>query len=114
MPLLKAGRGLARTAAGFLIAALALASSRTSVRGQTWQDALDYTKLKARLGSATPTGAGGMISMVEAPNGSGGYFVDTTQAEFTAPTDPFGAALNLVDGTGNAGLGNSSHATNTV
>jgi hypothetical protein len=96
-----------------------LGLARSSASAQTWQDATDFTKLKARLGAATPTGAGGSISLVEAktppsvtpPNA---YYIDTSLAEFTGAVDPFGTALNLTDGSLNAGNGNSAHATFTV
>jgi hypothetical protein len=100
-----------------VLALLGLARSPASA--QTWQDATDYTKLKSRLGASTPTGAGGAISLVEAQTSSSGtppnaYYIDTSLAEFTAASDPFGLALNLTDGTGNMLNGNSSHATFTV
>ena len=62
-----------------------------------------YTDLAARLGDATPTGAGIGIGQVEAPeNAAGSYAPDTALAEFGGKT------INLLSGTG---LVPSWHAT---
>jgi hypothetical protein len=80
-------------------------------------DDVDYTKLKGRVGSATPTGAGGIVSIVEsqfpatAPNS---YLVDTSWAEFSSTTDPSGLGVSLTDGSMVARTGFSGHATGTV
>lgn len=81
-----------------------------------WHDSVDYTKLKSRLGAATPVGAGVSISMVEAPSNSpsGAYYIDPTTSEFSAGLDPLGAGVTLFDGSGNAAAGVSSHAQNNV
>ncbi|MCC6491879.1 MAG: hypothetical protein IT424_02540 [Pirellulales bacterium] len=103
-----------------MAAALALAACRPMAAGaQSWQQALDYAKLQSRVGSALPTGTGGMLSVVEAatpasvtpPNA---YFIDATLAEFTAALDPAGVPLTLIDGSGGAANGISGHATNIV
>lgn len=89
---------------------------RASAAVPTWHDSVDYTKLKSRLGSATPVGSGVNISMVEAPSNSpsGAYYIDPTISEFSAEFDPLGAGVALTDGSGNAAAGVSSHAQNNV
>ncbi len=80
-------------------------------------DDVDFTKLKSRLGAATPTGAGGTISIVEGrlPNDStGSYLVDVSNPEFTSAADPGGAGVTLTDGSFVAHTGFSGHATGTV
>ncbi|RIK85534.1 MAG: hypothetical protein DCC67_03825 [Planctomycetota bacterium] len=93
---------------------LGIAAAAGAVSGQTWQESVDFAKLKSRLGAALPIGAGGVVSQVEAANQSGLYFIDQSIAEFTAGLDPSGLAVNLVDGSGGGGNGNTAHATNTV
>jgi hypothetical protein len=80
-----------------------------------WHDLVDYTKLKSRIGAALPTGAGGIVSEVEAmlPN-TNAYFVDGSGPQFNGSLDPAGAPVNLIDGSGGASRGVSGHATNTV
>ncbi|MBL9165007.1 MAG: PEP-CTERM sorting domain-containing protein [Planctomycetaceae bacterium] len=81
-------------------------------------DDIDYTKLKSRLGAATPTGAGGSISIVEvrgpANDSTGSYLVDVSLPEFNGTTDPTGAGVNLTDGSFVAHTGFGAHATNVV
>ena len=77
-----------------LVAAVAHADIFTDIR---------YTDLVARLGAATPTGAGIGIGQVEAPeNAAGSYAPDTALAEFSGKT------ISLLSGTG---LVPSWHAT---
>ncbi len=79
-------------------------------------DDVDYAKLKSLLGAATPTGAGGSISLVEVrtpDTSAGSYLANTSLAEFDSTTDPTGG-VNLIDGSGVAHTGFSGHATNTV
>jgi hypothetical protein len=109
-----ASRSLGRRCLFIGAAILALLALVGSASAQTWQDATDYTKLKLRLGVAAPTGAGGAISIVEAANGAGAYYVDLANPEYLAAGDPFNTALNLTDGSDNAGNGTSPHATFTV
>lgn len=96
------------------VAAL-LTPLRASSAAPAWHDSVDYTKLKSRLGAATPVGAGVSISMVEAPaNSAGAYYIDPNISEFSATLDPLAAAVTLNDGSGNAAAGVSSHAQNNV
>ena len=90
-------------------AALALAmplaavlAATTTLHADVFTD-IKYTDLVARLGLATPTGAGIGIGQVEAPeNAAGSYAPDTLLAEFSGKT------INLLSGTG---LVASWHAT---
>ena len=83
-------------------------------------DDVDYTKLTSRLGAATPTGAGGSISIVEppsasiSPTGFTSYLVDVSLPEFNNTTDPTGAGVTLTDGSQVAHTGFGGHATNVV
>ncbi len=81
-------------------------------------DDVDYTKLKSRLGAATPTGAGGSISIVEprgpANDSTGSYLVDISLSEFNNTTDSTGAGVTLTDGSQVAHTGFGAHATNVV
>lgn len=86
-------------------------------------DDVDYTKLKSRLGAATPTGAGGTISIVEPPSVSSppnvtpvttSYLVDVSLPEFNSSTDPTGSGILLTDGSQVAHTGFGGHATNVV
>lgn len=82
-----------------------------------WHDAVDYTKLKSRLGAATPIGAGVPVSLVEAPAGPSGstsYLADPSTPEFTAALDPLGVAATITDGSLAPRTGYSGHATGTV
>jgi hypothetical protein len=101
-----------------LLIAGILAAGGVAAMGQTWLDAVDHTKLKTRLGPNLPTGAGGAISMVEAPIGgdqnTGRYFVDGSSSEFNGTLDPTSTPVTLNDGTGLASNGTSGHATNIV
>jgi hypothetical protein len=95
---------------GVLAAALA-ALGGAAVSAQSWQDSVGYTMLKARLGDALPTGSGGLISLVEGTEGPlARSYPNLTGAEFTAPGDPFAAAVSMTDGSGVAGNGFSNHA----
>lgn len=88
-----------------------------------WHDAVDYTKLKSRLGAALPTGAGVAISIVEAPSQSSpagvipvttSYLVNVSSPEFSSETDPNGLGVALTDGSNVTATGFSGHATGTV
>jgi hypothetical protein len=107
-------RRFSRVAAA--VACIGLLIAQTSLQAAYFDD-VDYTKLKSRLGAATPTGAGGSISIVEprSPNDStGSYLVDVSLAEFNSTTDPSGADVTLTDGSQIAHTGFNSHATNVV
>lgn len=95
---------------GFVVAGFLLPAPM--VRADTL-DEIGYTQLQGLLGSSTPNGAGVPISMVEAPNGSGGYMPDATSAEFTAGTDPFSESVNFINRS-NTSSNVSAHATSTV
>jgi hypothetical protein len=115
MPRLKSSRR--RTPVSALAAILAVVTAtggQASAAGQTWQDAVDYTKLKSRVGASLPTGAGGMVSLVEVANGNKQYTLDPGNSEFTAASDPFGVGLSLTDGTVPPVAGATVHATSTV
>ena len=105
-----------RRIAAVLLALVSLQASFAEAAAPAWFDSTDYTKLKQRLGSALPTGAGGTVSLVEfSPgNGSGSYLVDVSQAEFSGGLDPTGSPVALTDGSNIAHTGFSSHATWTV
>jgi hypothetical protein len=101
------------------VAATALATVAViaaSGNGATWQDEVDYTLLKSRLGANLPIGDGGVISQVEAENSAGTYQVNVAGNEFTATFDPHdpGVAVNLVVKSGGQGDPPSGHATSTV
>jgi hypothetical protein len=91
-----------------------LAPLREVAAAAAWHDNVDYAKLTSRLGSQTPIGTGVNVSMVEAPTGSGAYYIDPATNEYSATFDPLGSAVTLHDGSGNAGAGVSSHAQNNV
>ena len=102
------------------LSAVAVACAGAIIAQATLQaayfDDVDYAKLTSRLGTATPTGAGGTISLVEVrgpDTSAGSYLVNTSLAEFDSTTDPTGG-VNLTDGSGVAHTGFSNHATNTV
>jgi hypothetical protein len=53
----------------------------------TYKDLIGYTGLAAELGSATPTGAGVMVTQAEATSpGSNDYFPDINNSEFSGKT----------------------------
>jgi hypothetical protein len=80
----------------------AVLAATTTLHADVFTD-IKYTDLVARLGLATPTGAGIGIGQVEAPeNAAGSYAPDTLLAEFSGKT------INLLSGTG---LVASWHAT---
>ncbi len=95
--------------------AMALATFAPSASAQTWQESIDYIKLKSRLGSSLPIGSGGIISLVEgSTSGSNASYPNVTGGEFKAkfdPTLPVGVAVSLTDSSGVAGNGISNHAT---
>ena len=99
-----------------VLAAAALAMCGSAVSAQPWQELIDYTKLKSRVGGAVPTGSGGIISLVEGTTGGAAArsYPNLSGVEFTAdadPTLPDGVAVSLTDGSGVAGNGFSNHAT---
>lgn len=101
-------RGVTATTLGVVLLATC------AVQAATFFDDADYTKLKSRLGAATPTGAGGSISLVEVqnPSGSAGsYLADVSQPEFNSTTDPTGSGITFTDGSFVAHTGFNSHAT---
>jgi hypothetical protein len=97
-----------------LVAALAASLLLSPVASAlTWHDFIDYNKLKSRVGSSLPIGAGVPISQVEAPAGAA-YFVDGANTQFNGTLDPSSTAVTFIDGSGNAAAGNSNHATSVV
>ena len=72
-----------------------------------WHEEVGYNQLKNAVGSALPTGAGVAVSQVEAYEGGSRYFIDTSWADFSGLT----LGQNLIDGSGGAASGTSSHAT---
>lgn len=81
---------------------LSLPLTAAAVHADIFTD-IKYTDLVARLGAATPTGAGIGIGQVEAPeNAAGSYAPDTALGEFSGKT------ISLLSGTG---LVPSWHAT---
>jgi hypothetical protein len=73
-------RYLARTAISLLLLLL-----WGSAAGATYKDDIGYTQLKTELGSSIPTGAGVLVTQVEAES-SGGYMPDPTVSEFSGKT----------------------------
>ena len=98
------------------LAALAVVGlSCAPLAAQTWQELIDFSKLQQRLGTSMPTGAGGVISQVEAGQGAGGaYYVDGAAAQFNGSLDPLGMPVTLTDGSAGAHKGVSAHASNLV
>lgn len=89
---------------------LAVFADTPSVQAD-WQEDIGYDRLQTLLGDTLPNGSGVPISLVEAaPLGSTAYFPDTARIDFSSTTDPLSTAVNFIDGTGNQGNGNSSHA----
>lgn len=91
--------------------------SAASVFAQSpeWHNLVGYSKLKATLGSALPTGGGGTVSEVEGTDPTTkSYFVDGSSPQFNGANDPTGTPVELIDGSGGAMRGLSPHATNTV
>lgn len=74
--------------------------STTAVRAD-YKDVIGYTQLAARLGGATPTGAGVAVGQIEAQEAANAYRPDFTNPDFSGK--------NLTDVSG-FGV-NSSHAT---
>ena len=80
-----------------------------------WHRLVDYSKLKATLGSALPTGSGGTVSVVEGTDQTTkAYYVDGSSPQFNGDNDPLGTPVELIDASGGAMRGLSPHATNTV
>jgi Subtilase family len=91
-----------RTASMLALSLAAILAAPSSLRADVFTD-IRYTDLVARLGAATPTGAGIAIGQVEAPeNAAGSYAPDTALGEFSGKT------ISLLSGTG---LVPSWHAT---
>ena len=87
---------------GFFAFSLALIlGAPFCLNAQTWKDRVGFTDLMNQLGANTPDGSGIIVSMVEAPNGSGFYFPLTSNSEFSGKT--------LIDGSG-GGTNTSAHA----
>jgi hypothetical protein len=93
---------------GALVAAVAVSGAFAA--GQAWQDAVDYTKLKTRLGANVPTGAGGVISMVEGTNPGGASYVNPGTGEFNGNNDANSTPVSFTDQSGVASNGISNHA----
>jgi hypothetical protein len=102
-----------RVLCGAAAVGLAVALAGLSAAAQSWQSAIDYTKLQTRLGGQIPVGVGGLLSMAEgqSPVNSGAYYVNTALAEFSGAADPSLTPVQLTDGSGNPGAGVSNHAT---
>jgi hypothetical protein len=64
------------------------------------------------LGRKLPTARASLSrwSKPKSTRPSGAYFIDPLNNEFSAPFDPSGIALTLVDGSGSSGAGISNHA----
>ncbi|HEX6964072.1 MAG TPA: dockerin type I domain-containing protein [Lacipirellula sp.] len=107
--------GIVRSMPRALVALVLSGLPGASLAAQTWQSQVDYTKLQQRLGSSLPTGAGGVISQVEAGLGSSAaYYVDASSPEFDGSQDPTNTPVTFTDGSFMASKGVSGHATNTV
>ena len=89
-----------------------LGSAGVSFAG--WKDDIGFNQLADVLNSNLPLGDGVSVSLVEAPDTNGDFFPDTSDAEFTAGGDPFGSAVNWINGSG-VGIpdpaDSSNHAT---
>jgi hypothetical protein len=90
-----------RTAVGVGAVVLAVLAGARPAAGQTpsYSDAIGYTDLRNRLGSATPTGSGVLVTQVEALAGTNAYLPDP--AAFPGKT--------ITDQTGGGAI--SDHAT---
>ena len=98
-----------------LVAALAVLLLCSPIaQALTWLDFIDYAKLKSRVGSSLPTGAGVPISIVEAPSGVAKYLVDASVIQFNGSLDANGVAVTVINLSGLPGAGTSPHATNVV
>jgi hypothetical protein len=95
-----------------IAAVLALASGPAAV-AQSWEDAIDYTKLRTRLAGQVPNGAGVLLSMVEgkSPPNTHAYYVNTGTPEFNGSWDPTATPVQFTDGSGGIAGGISNHAT---
>jgi len=67
--------------------ALAAAAIVGSVQAADWKTDIGFTSLQARLGSATPTGAGIAVTQVEVKDSTTqGYFPNTSNSDFLGKT----------------------------
>ena len=122
MPIRRATVGTKQSCLKLVASLLLLLALPAALQGApAWHDAVDYTKLKTRLGAATPTGAGVPISLVEAPvvtvtgpPALTSYLADPSNPEFSAGSDPLGVAATITDGSMVTHTGFSGHATGTV
>jgi hypothetical protein len=92
----------------WIAAGSAMALVVQAAAAQTWQQQVDYEKLRSRLGASVPTGAGVAISQVEVGMDNA-YTVDASLPPFNGSLDPNGTPVTFLY-PGIASTGISSHA----
>jgi hypothetical protein len=100
---------------------LGMATGMVHAQSPSYFDQVGYSKLKAQLGTATPTGAGVRVAQIEAHEGSGtNPDPDTADGRYDFKPDPTyyefvpSMLFNVVAPAGTVGADISSHATIVV